>query len=107
MLNQHAAENVSAVSQSVSDSDSSSICETEQQIETEYRREVYLQAAERIQTEVDPATWQAFQQTVVQGRAISEMATELGKSTGTIYAARSRIMRRLREAVKFIEGSEQ
>lgn len=97
VLQQYADENEAAA---VSNS------ETEKQIETEYRREIYLQAADRVQADVDPGTWQAFQQTVVQGREISEVADELGKSTGTIYAARSRIMRRLREAVKFIEGSE-
>jgi len=80
---------------------------TDAQIETGYRRELYLQAADVVRVDVEPDTWRAFELTVVNGMAIADAANELGKSTGTIYAARSRIMRRLREAVNKIEGLQQ
>ena len=44
--------------------------------------------------------------TVIEHRSIDEAAGELGRPIGSIYAARSRIMRRLREAVRDLEGLE-
>lgn len=77
--------------------------ETEQEVETEYRRELYLQAASIVRRDVQPETWQAFESTVIDGQNIEHTASQLDKSVGTIYAARSRVMRRLREAVRELE----
>ena len=76
------------------------------QIELEYRRELYLRAARMVRGDVEPETWRAFEMTVIENRSIDEAAVELNKSVGTIYAARSRIMRRLRKAVQELEKSE-
>ncbi len=76
------------------------------QIELEYRRELYLRAARMVRGDVEPDTWRAFEMTVVENRSIDEAAVELDKPVGTIYAARSRIMRRLREAVRELEKSD-
>jgi RNA polymerase sigma-70 factor (ECF subfamily) len=76
------------------------------QIELEYRRELYLRAARIVRDDVESHTWQAFEMTVIENRDIDEAARKLGKSVGTIYAARSRIMRRLRDAVHELEKSE-
>ncbi|PHS03150.1 MAG: RNA polymerase subunit sigma [Blastopirellula sp.] len=80
--------------------------ETEQQIELEYRREIYLRAAEIVQTDVAADTWKAFEMTVIQALPIQEVATQLNKSIGTIYASRSRIMRRLRDEAERLENTE-
>ena len=76
------------------------------QIEIEYRRELYLQAARLVRSDVNAETWQAFELTVVEGIAAEEVARKLGKTPGNVYAARSRIMRRLREAVQALEQME-
>ena len=76
------------------------------QIELEYRRELYLQAARMVRGDVEPQTWRAFEMTVIDNRSIDDAADELGKPVGTIYAARSRVMRRLREAVRELERAE-
>ena len=76
------------------------------QIEIEYRRELYLQAARLVRTDVNAQTWRAFELTVVNGIAVEEVARQLGKTPGNIYAARSRIMRRLRAAVLTLEQME-
>jgi len=76
------------------------------QIELEYRRELYLRAARLVRSDVEPETWRAFELTVIENRGIDEAAAQLDKPVGTIYAARSRIMRRLREAVRELEQSE-
>ena len=77
--------------------------ETDSLIELEYRRELYLRAAAFVRTDVDPLTWQAFERTVIGGISNAQAAQELGKSIGTIYAARSRVMKRLRTAIAEIE----
>jgi RNA polymerase sigma-70 factor (ECF subfamily) len=66
----------------------------------EYRRSVFRWAAEQIKSEFRPATWQAFWTTCVDGRAVQEVASELGMSTGAVYVARSRVMARLRSCVE-------
>lgn len=73
-------------------------------IDWEYRRELYLRAAQLVRRDVAPATWRAFEMTVIENCEIEKTAVELDKSVGVIYAARSRVMRRLREAVRELEG---
>ena len=76
-------------------------------IETEYRRELYLQAAQIVRVEFRSETWQAFEMSVVEGLAIENAAVTLGKSIGAVYTARSRIMFRLREVISELSEQEQ
>ena len=80
--------------------------ESASQIEIEYRRELYLQAARLVRADVNSETWQAFELTTVDCLPIEEVARQLGKTPGNIYAARSRVMRRLRQAVQALEQME-
>jgi RNA polymerase sigma-70 factor (ECF subfamily) len=75
-------------------------------IDLEYRRELYLRAAKIVRGDVEAHTWRAFELTVIEGRNIDQAAMELDKPVGSIYAARSRIMRRLRKAVQELEQAE-
>lgn len=79
---------------------------TDELIELEYRREVYVRAAARVREEVREDTWLAFEITVLQEVSIDAAAKRLDMSTGSIYAARSRIMRRLRIAVNELEAED-
>jgi len=54
-------------------------------------------AAELLQNDFQPATWQAFWKTAVEGRPGQEVAHELGMTVGAVYAARFRVQQRLRE----------
>lgn len=74
----------------------------EPQIELEYQRQVYRYAAARIRAEIQPQTWQAFVLTVVMGESTESAAESLKMSIGSIHAARSRVMRRLRAVVQSI-----
>ncbi len=69
----------------------------------EYRREVFRWAARRVRKEFRPDTWDAFWLTAIEGRSVADVAKELAKDTGAIYAARSRIIRRIQEKVKEYE----
>lgn len=72
----------------------------------EYRREVFHWAARQICVEFQPDTWQAFWQTTVQGEPVAEVALRLRKKPGAVYAARGRVMRRLREKILDWDGNE-
>jgi RNA polymerase sigma-70 factor (ECF subfamily) len=65
----------------------------------EFRREVFRWAGEQIRNEFRAGTWDAFWLTAVEEQAVEEAARRLGTSCGAIYAARSRVMKRLKEKV--------
>jgi RNA polymerase sigma-70 factor (ECF subfamily) len=73
--------------------------QTASEIQTEYRRQMFRRAACLVRREFEPSSWQAFWMTSIESVGVSEAAGRLGLTTGAVYAARSRIMRRLREVV--------
>lgn len=81
--------------------------ETESELENEYLRERYLRAAANVKVDVSPVTWQAFELTVIQGQSCEEASQLIGKSIGVIYAARSRILKRLQSEIQRSEGKTQ
>jgi RNA polymerase sigma-70 factor (ECF subfamily) len=58
--------------------------------------ELAHRALELIQDEFEPATWQAFLRTTVDGRTVAETAVELGLTPAAVYKAKSRVTIRLR-----------
>ncbi len=70
----------------------------------EFRREAFRWAAREIRPEYQDTTWQAFWRTAVDGQAIPQVARELGLSVGALYAARCRVLNRLRNKVQWFEG---
>ncbi len=68
-------------------------------VRAEHRREIFRWAARQIRPEFQTDTWNAFWLTAVEGRDVVAVACESRRSCGAIYAARSRVMRRLREKV--------
>ena len=80
---------------------------TAEMIAFEYRRELYLRAAEMVRVDVAADTWAAFEMTVFDGVSVEAATRELGKSVGAIHAARSRIMKRLRDAIRTLEENER
>jgi RNA polymerase sigma-70 factor (ECF subfamily) len=70
----------------------------------EFRRELLNWAATQIREEFQAATWSAFWMTTVEGVAVDEAARKLEKTLGSVYAARSRVMRRLKEKINDFES---
>lgn len=66
----------------------------------ELRRELLHRAACEVQEHVQPSTWEAFWQTTIGGKRISDVARELGISVGAVHIARSRVLARLRQHVE-------
>jgi len=67
------------------------------------RRQMFVWAAEKVQTEFRTSTWQAFWKTSVEHAAPADVASELGITVGAVYIARSRVIARLRAIVRAAE----
>ena len=65
----------------------------------EYERQLYTLAAESVRSNFSEATWQAFQQTAVDGKSGQEVAQALGISVAAVYLAKSRVMVKLKAEV--------
>jgi RNA polymerase sigma-70 factor (ECF subfamily) len=73
----------------------------------EYRRELFRWAAQRVREQVSDRQWTVFWRTSVEGRPISEVAVESAMTVGSIYIARSRITRRIRDLIREHEEQSQ
>jgi RNA polymerase sigma-70 factor (ECF subfamily) len=68
--------------------------------EEEYRRHVLARALELMQTDFQPTTWRAFWEHGVCGRPAAAVAAELGLTVGAVYAAKCRVLDRLRKELQ-------
>jgi RNA polymerase sigma-70 factor (ECF subfamily) len=64
--------------------------------ENEYRRQLIERGLQLIEPEFSATAWAAFREHVVNDRGAAEVAAELGIRVGTVYAAKSRVLSRLR-----------
>ncbi len=71
--------------------------ELEQFWEVEYRQQLAGRALAVMSRDFQPATWKAFWEQVVEGRPAADAAAELGLSVGAAYAAKFRVLDRLRQ----------
>src|SRR5262245_45259633 len=72
----------------------------------EYRREVFRWATRQVRKEFHQTTWDAFWLTAVEGRPVEAVAEALAKNPGSIYASRSRVLRRIQDKVTEYEQKE-
>ncbi|QDV86712.1 RNA polymerase sigma factor [Planctomycetes bacterium TBK1r] len=72
----------------------------------QHQQHLFVTAAGNVQSKVDAEHWKIFWQTHVDGLSIEQAAQQSGRSIGSVYAIRSRIVRRLRDAVTRIEQLE-
>lgn len=80
--------------------------EDEQFWDDQYQRQLLEWAADRIRDNFQPATWQAFWLTAVEGLSAQEVAQQLGINVGSVYVAKNRVTKRLAEKVREIDDSE-
>ncbi len=73
-------------------------------LDQEHRKHLMRLAAQSIECEFEANSWQAFWRTTVLGESIDSVAQSLGKQVGSIYAARSRIIRRLRLEIERLQA---
>lgn len=76
------------------------------EFEMECRQQMLLVAGEQIRGEFHDITWRAFWLTSIEGRSVADVAGELRTSVGNVYVARSRIIARLRDKVREMQGED-
>ena len=65
--------------------------------EAEYRQHLVRRALAVMHADFEERTWKACWEIVVSGRAAAEVAEELGMTIGAVYAAKLRVLDRLRQ----------
>ena len=77
--------------------------EIEAEEEQQIISDLYNRAMALIQTDFEQNTWQAFWQMSVEEKSASDVATDLGMTTGAVHTARWRVLRRLRQELGDLE----
>jgi RNA polymerase sigma-70 factor (ECF subfamily) len=65
--------------------------------EAEYRQHLFGRAVHLMRTDFEEKTWKACWALVVDGKSGADVAAELGMTVPAVYAAKSRVLRRLRQ----------
>ncbi len=73
---------------------------------TNYRRKLLHWAADQIKPDFQESSWQSFWMTTVDGRKPEDVAEELNVSLGSVYAAKFRIVTRIRKIVSRLDDAE-
>ncbi len=68
--------------------------------EAEYRRQLLSQALQLLRADFQPLSWRAFEEHALNGRPAAEVAARLGMTMGAVYAAKFRVLARLREDLR-------
>jgi RNA polymerase sigma-70 factor (ECF subfamily) len=68
--------------------------------ETEYQEHLANQALQLMRTDFEETTWRACWEMVAVGRPAAEVAAELGLTVAAVYAAKFRVLKRLRRELQ-------
>ena len=82
----------------------------EQDWDQQLQMHLFHWAAEQIRSEFQENSWQAFWQTSVEQQPAAKVAEQLKMSVGSVYVAKSRIIKRIREKVAYAQdggGTDQ
>ncbi len=76
------------------------------ELEQESDRELLERAVAVVRPRVQPHTWEAFRLMAVEGRSGAEVAEQLGMKVGTVFVARGKVQKMLREEIQRLTGGE-
>ena len=76
------------------------------QFNFEYQQAVFQWAAAKIRDSVSKAAWQSFWLTHVESHSVEVAARQLKMRAGSVYVARGRIMKRIRELIQKFEEKQ-
>ena len=74
--------------------------------ETEWRLHRLRWALRAIASEVEPTTLEAFRLHVLSGQSVHETAERLGLSTASVYQAKSRVLKRVKQKLDSLDPDE-
>jgi len=72
-------------------------------LEEAFDQEVFREATERVRLRVEPRTWEAFRLLALEGWSGADAARHLGMKPATVFVARSKVQRMLRDEVARLE----
>ena len=78
----------------------SSLQRAESTWDLDYGRMLLQQTMEQMEPDFHPGTWQALRAVMAEGMTVDQAAEATGVSVWTIYSAKARLMKRLREELK-------
>ena len=78
-----------------------------QQVEAEFDRELLDAALKRVQPRVPEQQWHAFRLTALDGLSGAEAAERLGMLVATVYTAKSKVQKLVREEVRRLEDASE
>ncbi len=74
------------------------------QWDRDHEQRLFEWAAEQVQPQCEPTTWQAFWQTAVENKPAQEVADDLGLRPGAVYIAKCRVLKRLKQTLAQVTG---
>lgn len=77
--------------------------EMEEEWNANYQRQLFAWAAEQVRKTVAEVTWSAFWETAVLGEKPDVVAQKLGLSVGSVYVAKNRLLKKIRQKVTEID----
>jgi RNA polymerase sigma factor (sigma-70 family) len=73
-------------------------------LEREFDAEALELATERVRLRVEPHTWDAFRLTAIEGKTGTTAAATLGMKVASLFAAKSKVQKMLRDEIQQIQG---
>ena len=77
-----------------------------ERIDEQFDRELFEEAAIRVRLRVEPHTWEAFRLTAIERMSGADVADRLGMKVATVFKAKSKVQRMLREEIGHLDRSE-
>jgi RNA polymerase sigma-70 factor (ECF subfamily) len=74
-------------------------------LDEQFDRELLEEASIRVRLRVEPHTWEAFSLTAIEGMSGSAVAEQLRLKVATVFKAKSKVQRMLREEIARLEGA--
>ena len=76
------------------------------QWDRDHEQRLFEWAAEQVRPNCEASTWQAFWQTAVESKPAQEVADKLGMTPGAVYIAKCRVLKRMKETLARVAGSD-
>ena len=75
------------------------------ELEAEFDRELLDEALKRTRPRVPADQWEAFRLTALEGHSGAQAAAQLGMLVATVYTAKSKVQKLVREEIRRLEGA--